>query len=328
MQITPQMLTKIATTDLSKSKILVVGDVMLDRYWRGEVERISPEAPVPIAKITQTQDSAGGAANVARNIAVLGGDVTLLSVIGDDEAGDTLATILEDDNVQTIFKRTSLIKTIIKLRVTAKTQQLIRLDFEEMPSSQLLEELIKDYQAIVADYDLIILSDYAKGVLTNVSRFIELANMYNKITLVDPKGKDYKKYCAATLITPNQYELIEAYGHWEDEQELSAIVFQVRQELQLQHLLLTRSEEGMSLYTAGNTVFHYPTIAQEVFDVSGAGDTVIATLGLMLANQIDIQNAVCAANVAAGIVVSKLGTATVTRDELLEQMKNIIYSCK
>ena len=304
---------------LNHSKILVVGDVMLDRYWFGEVQRISPEAPVPIAKINKTEDRPGGAANVARNIASLGGNVSLLSVVGKDAAAADLNSALKECGIKSILKVDETISTIVKLRVLARNQQLIRIDFEEKPSHEILAEILDTYASIVNDYDVVILSDYGKGGLHHTTAMIELAHKHKKLVLVDPKGSDYSKYKNATLITPNKNELRDAVGEWNNEKELQNKAKRLKKDLHLQHLLLTRSEEGMSLFS-GNNVITFPTVAQEVYDVSGAGDTVISTLGLMLANRIPITDAVLIANIAAGIVVGKVGTATLTKQELLHKL--------
>ena len=305
--------------DLAQAKVLVVGDVMLDRYWFGEVERISPEAPVPIAKISRIEDRPGGAANVARNIASLGGNVTLLSVIGADEPGKVLEQLLQQENVATLFKHDPSISTIVKLRVLAKNQQLIRIDFEEKPSHEILADVLDSYAAIIANYEVIILSDYGKGGLSHTLKMIELARAQDKKILIDPKGSDYTKYHNATMITPNRSELRDAVGHWNNDAELALRAESLRQQLNLEYLLVTRSEEGMTLFA--DKVYNYPTFAQEVYDVSGAGDTVIATLGLMLANNFTISDAVALANFAAGIVVAKLGTATITKSELINALQ-------
>ncbi|MDD3265742.1 MAG: D-glycero-beta-D-manno-heptose-7-phosphate kinase [Burkholderiales bacterium] len=304
--------------DLDKKKVLVVGDVMLDRYWFGDVNRISPEAPVPIAKINKIEDRPGGAANVARNIASLGGSVTLLSVVGTDEPSVILEKLLQKDSVQTMLKRDQTISTIVKLRVLAKNQQLIRIDFEEKPSHEILADVLDTYEQVIEDHDVIILSDYGKGGLSHTIKMVEIARKHNKKILVDPKGSDYDKYNGATIITPNKSEMLDAVGAWESEEELHAKANQLINNLNLSYLLVTRSEEGMTLFA--DKAHNYPTFAQEVYDVSGAGDTVIATLGLMLANDVAIADAVQIANFAAGIVVAKLGTATVSKQELINNI--------
>ena len=307
--------------NLNLPRVLVVGDVMLDRYWFGDVDRISPEAPIPIAKIKKIEDRPGGAANVARTIANLGGNATLLSVVGLDEASKTLETLLQAENVNVLLKQDPSISTIIKIRVLARNQQLIRIDFEETPSHEILTEILDTYINIINDYDVIILSDYGKGGLSHTQMMIKIANEHNKIILIDPKGDDYSKYQGATIITPNKNELRAVVGDWSTELELQNKAHELQSNLNLTNLLLTRSEEGMTLFSNNGQHTSYQTHAKEVYDVSGAGDTVIATLGLMLANNIEISQAVQIANIAAGIVVGKLGTATVTQKELLHEMR-------
>ncbi|WP_373975409.1 D-glycero-beta-D-manno-heptose-7-phosphate kinase [Chitinibacter sp. SCUT-21] len=300
---------------VKSARVLVVGDVMLDRYWFGDVERISPEAPVPVAKINKTDERAGGAANVARNIVALGGQAKLLSVVGDDEAGRSLENLLIEAGVDASFHRDSEISTTVKLRVLARQQQLLRIDFENAPSHEILAAKLDDFKASLQDIDVVILSDYGKGSLTHVQQMIQAANVVGKPVLVDPKGDEYSHYSGATLLTPNRSEFKQVAGGWKTEKELEAKAAQLRNELNLTALLVTRSEEGMSLFRDGEIV-HKPTQAREVFDVSGAGDTVIATLGLMLAAGLDLPEAMDWSNKAAGIVVAKVGTAVATAEEL------------
>lgn len=306
---------------LAAARVLVVGDVMLDRYWFGDVTRISPEAPVPVARIGRMEERAGGAANVARNIAALGGQATMLSVVGDDEPAAALENLLREDGVAVSFKRDANISTTIKLRVLARQQQLIRIDFEDAPSHEILADKLDDYAELVNAHDVIILSDYGKGGLTHVARMIELARAAGKPVLIDPKGDDWGKYAGATLLTPNKSEFRQVAGSWLDEAQLTAKAEALRAELKLDALLVTRSEEGMSLYRADG-VINQPTLAREVYDVSGAGDTVIGTLGLMLAAGLGLPDAMQVANAAAGIVVGKLGTAVVTREELFGERRH------
>ncbi len=320
MQIQQETINIIKAT-LDK-KILVVGDVMLDKYWFGDVNRISPEAPVPIARIHKTDMRPGGAANVARNIASVGGNATLLSVVGDDDAANDLENILNNDGVKHNLQRDNSIDTIVKLRVLARNQQLIRIDFEKNPSHEILIEILNHFEKMVAEFEVIIFSDYGKGGLTHIVRMIEIAKQHNKIILVDPKGSDYSKYNGATMLTPNKSELKDATGNWTNEAQLIEKATTLKNNLNLEYLLVTRSEEGMTLFTKSDTS-NYPTVAQEVFDVSGAGDTVIATLALMLANNVNVHQAVQVANIAAGVVVGKVGTATVNKHELLTAIKNI-----
>ena len=303
------------------AKILVVGDVMLDRYWFGDVNRISPEAPVPVLKVERVEERPGGAANVARNIAALGAQCTLLSVVGADEAGQCLEKLLgEYANLNAMLHRDSSISTIVKLRAVARHQQLLRIDFETPPSHEVLHAALEDYRAQLPLADVVILSDYGKGGLAHIAEMIRLAREASKPVLVDPKGDDYQRYRGATLLSPNRSEFREVAGSWKSETELTAKAEQLRTELQLEALLITRSEEGMSLYRA-NEVLTEPTYTREVFDVSGAGDTVIATLAVMLASGAALPDAMRIANRAAGIVVGKLGTAVVSREEMIEDMK-------
>jgi rfaE bifunctional protein kinase chain/domain len=304
------------------AKVLVVGDVMLDRYWFGDVNRISPEAPVAVLKVDRVEERPGGAANVARNIAALGAQATLLSVVGADEAGQCLEKLLvESGNLKALLHRDESISTIIKLRAIARHQQLLRIDFEKPPSHEVLHTALEDFRAQLPTADVVILSDYGKGGLAHIAEMIRLARSMGKPVLVDPKGDDYARYRGATLLTPNRSEFREVAGSWQDEAELAHKAEKLRTELGLEALLVTRSEEGMSLYRA-NEALHEPTHTREVFDVSGAGDTVIATLAVMLASGADLPDAMRIANRAAGIVVGKLGTAVVSREEIIQDIKS------
>ncbi len=312
-------MAKLILPDCSNAHVLVVGDVMLDRYWFGDVSRISPEAPVPVVHVQRTEERPGGAANVARNIASLGGKATLLSVVGDDEAGRSLATLLKKERVTTVFHKDAQLPTTVKLRVIGRQQQLLRIDFETPPSREVLEDKLDDFESLVDSADIIILSDYGKGGLTHVSKMIAAAKAHGKRILVDPKGDDFARYEGATLLTPNRGEFREVVGRWKDEADLATRAEALRKRLKLDALLVTRSEEGMSLFSISGAM-HEPTQAQEVYDVSGAGDTVIATLGVMMAAGVDMPDAVRIANRAAGVVVGKLGTATVSREELISSL--------
>ncbi|MES1999343.1 MAG: D-glycero-beta-D-manno-heptose-7-phosphate kinase [Pseudomonadota bacterium] len=302
-------------THIAAARILVVGDVMLDRYWFGDVARISPEAPVPVVKVTRQEERLGGAANVARNAAALGASTALLSVIGDDEAGTAVTRLLGEDGIEARLHRDATLDTIIKLRVIGRQQQLLRIDFETPPSHDVLADKLDSFHAMLPNHDLVILSDYGKGGLTHIKAMIAAANAHNVPVLVDPKGDDYSLYQNATLLTPNRSEFREVAGSWKTEAEFRIKAEALRNALNLKGLLVTRSEEGMTLFTADG-VFHQATVAREVFDVSGAGDTVIATLGVMLATGMALDQAVGWANQAAGIVVGKLGTAVVHPEEL------------
>jgi len=300
---------------VAHTRILVAGDAMLDRYWFGDVERISPEAPVPIVRIARTEERPGGAANVARNAAALGAATTLLAVTGADEAGATLERLLADDRVQISFHRDPTLPTTVKLRVVSRQQQLLRIDFETTPSNEVLATKLADFDRLLAATDLLILSDYGKGALAHVATMIERARAAGKPVLVDPKGDEWDKYRGATVITPNRGEFRTVVGRWRDDAEMNAKAQKLRSDLGATALLVTRSEEGMSVYTADGTD-DIPAVAREVYDVSGAGDTVIATLGVMIGAGADLHSAVRIANQAAGVVVGKLGTAVVSPDEL------------
>jgi rfaE bifunctional protein kinase chain/domain len=299
----------------AKTRLLVVGDVMLDRYWFGDTHRISPEAPVPVVQVGKVDERLGGAANVARNVVALGGHATILGVIGDDEPGQRVTQLLTASGVDSQLEVDSKVPTIVKLRVIARQQQLIRLDFEEPPSDKALARKLERFEKSLADADVVILSDYGKGALDQVTLMIEQARAQNKMILVDPKGEDYEKYRGATVLTPNRSELRQVVGRWSSEEDLTKKAQDLRRSLNLQALLLTRSEEGMSLFTDAG-VSHVKAQAREVFDVSGAGDTVIATLAVALAAKWPLEKAMALANRAGGIVVGKLGTATVTSEEL------------
>lgn len=297
------------------ARVLVVGDVMLDRYWFGDVSRISPEAPVPVVLVQRSEERPGGAANVARNVAALGARCTLLSVVGRDEPATALERLLESDGVTARLHRDDALSTTIKLRVIGRQQQLLRIDFENLPTSEVLRGKLAEFEELLPDHDIVVLSDYGKGGLTHIAEMISMARSMSKTILVDPKGEDYSRYRGASLLTPNRSELRQVVGRWSSESDLAQRALRLRGDLDLDALLVTRSEEGMTLFREDGAV-HEPTRAREVFDVSGAGDTVIATLAVMLASGADLVRAMRISNHAAGIVVGKLGTATVTLDEI------------
>ncbi|MDR0735794.1 MAG: D-glycero-beta-D-manno-heptose-7-phosphate kinase [Zoogloeaceae bacterium] len=305
----------------SQARLLVVGDVMLDRYWFGEVSRISPEAPVPVVKVERQEERPGGAANVARNIAALGACCHLLSVVGADDAGRSLQRLLEEGGIQAGLHVDASIDTTVKLRVIGRQQQLLRIDFETTPSHEVLRAKLADFQSRLADCDAVVLSDYGKGGLAHIAEMIRIARAAAKPVLVDPKGDDFSRYAGAALITPNRGEFQAVAGRWRTEAELAEKAGRLREELGLEALLVTRSEEGMSLFDARCEALHASAVAREVFDVSGAGDTVIATLAVLRATGASWPDAVRVANVAAGIVVGKLGAATVTRAELQAELQ-------
>jgi D-glycero-beta-D-manno-heptose-7-phosphate kinase len=307
----------VARERLAAARVLVVGDVMLDRYWFGDVNRISPEAPVPVVLVQRQEDRLGGAANVARNAAALGAQAGLLCVVGHDEPGERIVQLLGDSGVAPHLERDPELPTTIKLRVLSRQQQLLRVDFEKAPAHEALLAGLARYDALLPAHDVILMSDYAKGGLTHVTKMIAKARAAGKPVLVDPKGDDWERYRGATLITPNRAELREVVGQWKSEADLLERVTKLRNELELQALLLTRSEEGMTLFSDAGKL-HAAAVAREVYDVSGAGDTVIATLAAMLGAGLPLDEAVTLANRAAGIVVAKLGTATVDYDELFQ----------
>ncbi len=304
---------------LAAARVLVVGDAMLDRYWFGAVDRISPEAPVPVVRVTREEERLGGAANVAMNVKTLGAQVGLMTVVGDDEPARRLQSLLAEHGVTTLLGHDPQLYTIVKLRVIGRAQQLIRIDFENQPTHEILAGMLEDYGRALPGYDAVLFSDYGKGGLTHIPRMIELARAAGKPVLIDPKGSDYQRYAGASVITPNRAELQQVVGAWTDEADLHRRAHALRESLGLEGLLLTRSEEGMSLFDApGGMPGHLrvPAQAREVFDVTGAGDTVIATLAALLAVGVGLRDAMPVANRAGGIVVGKFGTAGVSYDEL------------
>jgi rfaE bifunctional protein kinase chain/domain len=300
--------------DTRKARVLVVGDVMLDRYWFGDVSRISPEAPVPVVRFRRQEERLGGAANVANNCVHLGARTQLLSVTGADEAGDQLARMVAKAGIKASLHRDPRIPTTVKLRVLSK-QQLLRVDFETAPSGEVLASKLADFKAALPTCNVVILSDYGKGGLAHIAKMIGMARAAGKRVLVDPKGDDWSRYKGAHVVTPNRQELSDVVGEWRSESDLERRVRKLRAQLGLEALLLTRGHEGMTLFSKKKPV-HVKAEAREVFDVSGAGDTVIATLATMLAAGVRLEQAMRIANRAGGIKVAKLGTAVVTRKEL------------
>lgn len=300
---------------LKRAHVLVTGDAMLDRYWFGDAERISPEAPVPVVRVTRTEERLGGAANVARNIATVGASSTLLSVVGNDEAGQSIEKLLRAEGIQPELELDPALKTTVKLRVVARQQQLVRCDFEAMPAEETLKRHLGTFSKLLTTNQALVLSDYGKGGLSHISTMIAEARAVKLPILVDPKGDDYSRYHGATVITPNRAELRQVVGTWTSEASLIERAQNLRQALELDYLLLTRSEEGMTLFSPQGQLT-VPAQAREVYDVSGAGDTVIGILAAMLATGMPIEEAVQIANRAGGIVVGKLGTAAVSYEEL------------
>ena len=300
---------------LARAHVLVVGDVMLDRYWYGEVDRISPEAPVPIVRITREEERKGGAANVAYNVVTLGARSSLLTVVGNDEASHKLEALVLGTGISAHFGRDPDLKTTVKLRVIGRQQQLLRLDFENTPKNELLASQSAVFASLLPDHHAVLFSDYGKGGLAHVADMIARARSAGKPILIDPKGSDYSRYKNASVITPNRAELRQVIGAWLDESELQAKCQNLRQQLGLDAVLLTRSEEGMTLFDSDGQL-HVNAQAREVFDVTGAGDTVIATMATLVAAGLSLRQALPLANRAGGLVVGKFGTASVSYEEL------------
>jgi rfaE bifunctional protein kinase chain/domain len=300
---------------IARARVLVVGDPMLDRYWHGAVERISPEAPVPVVRVSREEERIGAAANVAYNVVTLGARASFLGVVGDDEAGRRLEALLRETGIETHLKRDGRLKTTVKLRVIGRHQQLLRMDFESEPDHEALAAQNESFGQLVPAHDAVLFSDYGKGGLAHVGTMIDAARLAHRAVLIDPKGSDYSRYRGATVITPNRAELQQVVGAWRSDEDLGQRAQALREELRLQALLVTLGEDGMTLFDAeGET--HVQAQAREVFDVTGAGDTVIATLAALVAAGLDLRQAMPLANKAGGIVVGKFGTATVSYEEL------------
>jgi len=308
-------LVSVPQAQLQQASVLVVGDVMLDRYWYGAVDRISPEAPVPVVRITREENRLGGCANVAFNAVSVGAQASLLSVVGDDEASHLLQDLIAKSGITPYFGRDAQLKTTVKLRIIGRQQQLLRVDFENTPQNEVLSSQTQQFMQLITDHPVVLFSDYGKGGLAHVTDMIAAARKANKAVLIDPKGSDFSRYAGATCITPNRAELQQVVGGWNSEEELNIKAHNLRKELQLDAVLLTRSEEGMTLFDAQGAA-HIAAQAREVFDVTGAGDTVIATLAALVAAGMSLRDAMPWANRAGGVVVGKFGTATVSYEEL------------
>ncbi|MDG6827541.1 bifunctional D-glycero-beta-D-manno-heptose-7-phosphate kinase/D-glycero-beta-D-manno-heptose 1-phosphate adenylyltransferase HldE [Glaesserella parasuis] len=300
----------------NNAKVLVLGDVMLDRYWFGATNRISPEAPVPVVKVQENEDRAGGAANVAMNIVSLNVPVTLHGLVGNDDAGRALDKLLSEHRIQNQCVAVDSHPTITKLRILSRHQQLLRLDFEEGFHNLDCQALLAKLAAEITAYGALILSDYGKGTLDAVQQMIQIARQANVPVLIDPKGTDFERYRGATLLTPNMSEFEAVAGHCNDESEIVAKGLKMIVDFDLSALLITRSEKGMTLLRPNQDPFHLPTQAKEVYDVTGAGDTVISVLATAIADGRPLEEACYLANAAAGVVVGKLGTSTVSPSEL------------
>jgi len=308
-------MTPINAQAMEKARILVVGDVMLDRYWYGAVERISPEAPVPVVKVLREEERLGGSANVAFNVASLGAHASLLSVVGEDPASHSLEQLILQTGIEPFLGRDAELTTTVKLRIIGRQQQLIRADFEALPKTEVLASQTRQFGELIASQQAVLFSDYGKGGLAHIQDMIELARAHHRPILIDPKGSDYSKYQNASVITPNRAELQDVVGPWQNEAELEHKAQALRQELNLGAVLVTRSEEGMSLFDSEGSS-HVKAQAREVFDVTGAADTVIATWACLLACGLTLREALPWANRAGGLVVGKFGTATLTFEEL------------
>jgi len=301
---------------IARCRILVVGDVMLDRYWHGEVARISPEAPVPVVHVQREENRLGGAANVALNIKTLGAHVTLLSMVGADGAADSLRALLQEHSIESELGVDPSMETIVKLRVISRLQQMLRVDFEKEPDHEVLAGMLVRFSALMERHDVVLFSDYGKGGLVHIPQMIHLARETGKPVLIDPKGSDWVRYNGASVVTPNLTELAQVIGRWSSEAQLIDRAEFLRKQLNLQALLVTRSEAGMTLFEA-DRVSSVRAQAREVADVTGAGDTVIATLSVMVACGLELREAMALANRAGGLVVGKFGTATLSYEELL-----------
>jgi len=302
---------------LANARVLVVGDPMLDRYWHGAVERISPEAPVPVVRVNREEERIGAAANVAYNVVTLGAKASFLGVVGHDEPGQRLESLLKQTGIAAHLKRDPGLKTTVKLRVIGRQQQLLRMDFENEPDHEALATQTEAFAELMPAHEAVLFSDYGKGGLAHIPKMIQLARASGKPVLIDPKGSDYERYSGATVITPNRAELQQVVGTWKDEAQLRDKAQRLRESLRLDALLVTLGEDGMTLFDAkGET--HVDAQAREVFDVTGAGDTVIATLATLVAAGMPLREAMPLANKAGGIVVGKFGTATVSYEELFQ----------
>lgn len=300
---------------IANCRILVVGDVMLDRYWYGDVERISPEAPVPVVRIQRKESRLGGAGNVALNIKAIGAHVTLLSVVGQDEAASRLRALFALHGINAVLAEDPAMETIVKLRVIGKSHQMLRIDFEKEPDHEILGNMLTSYYDLLSMHDAVLFSDYGKGGLSHIQQMISMAQIAGKPTLIDPKGSDWTRYQGANVITPNRSELAQVVGQWSSEAQLNDKAKALQQRMGLQALLLTRSEEGMTLFEA-EQVISVAAKTNEVVDVTGAGDTVIATFTVMMACGLNLAQAMVLANYAGGQVVAKFGTSFLTYEEL------------
>ncbi len=306
---------------LAAARVLVVGDVMLDQYWMGSVDRISPEAPVPIVTVTESETRLGGAGNVARNIVSLGGSSALIGIIGQDDAGRSVTGLAGQSGINALFQLDPACKTTVKLRVVSKNQQLLRADFEDKPDKRILAGMLAVFRDHIENNDAVVLSDYGKGGLANPEEMISITRRANKPILIDPRGNDYSRYRGATLITPNLAEFESVVGKVESTDDFSEKAASVIRDYDLEALLVTLSDEGMTLFERNKNPLHIPARSREVYDVSGAGDTVIGVMAMVFATNLDKATGLEIANSAAGVVISKFGTTTATRAELMSEIR-------
>ena len=306
---------------LATARVLVAGDVMLDQYWMGRVDRISPEAPVPIVTVNESEVRLGGAGNVARNITSLDGSCTLIGIIGNDDAGRSVTELANQSGINAIFQSEADSKTTVKLRVVSKNQQLLRADFEGKPGKRVLADMLMHFRNHVENNDAVVLSDYGKGGLANIEEMISITSQANKPVLIDPKGNDFSRYRGATLITPNLAEFESVAGKVNSTDDLSDKAAGVIHECDLGALLVTLSDKGMMLFERNKSPLHISARSREVYDVSGAGDTVIGIMAMVLAANLDKSVGLEIANCAAGVVISKFGTTTATRTELISEIR-------
>jgi D-beta-D-heptose 7-phosphate kinase/D-beta-D-heptose 1-phosphate adenosyltransferase len=319
---------KLALPDFDRAQLMIVGDVMLDWYWHGLTSRISPEAPVPVVHVQTEETRVGGAGNVALNAAALGAHVRLLGLAGQDAHADRIEQLLQEGGVECFLQRVGGSKTITKLRIISHHQQMIRADFEDHFPELNGDELMFTFEQQLREVEAVVLSDYAKGSLRDSKNLISAARRAGKPVIVDPKGRDFERYRGATVITPNLSEFEAVVGRCEGEVDIERKGVALRDALELDAVLVTRSEKGMTLIARGHAPLHLPTRAREVFDVTGAGDTVVATLSAALGAGVPLDEAVALSNVAAGIVVAKLGTATVSRPELHQALHQDPHSAR
>lgn len=312
-------------TKIKKSRILIIGEVMLDKYWHGSTSRISPEAPVPVVHVDSEENKVGGSGNVAMNCASLGAKTSIISFCGDDDNGYLVNQILKKAGVKTYIKKIKHFTTITKLRILSKNQQLIRSDFEMPLKASLQDNALKTFQNKIHSTDVVIISDYGKGLISNLKHYISAAKAEKKIIIVDPKGTDFRKYKGSTILTPNMSEFEEVVGSCKNLHEIELKAKKLIKQLSLNALLITRSEKGMTLVEKGKKSFNVPALAKDVYDVTGAGDTVVSVLASCLGAGITFRDSVVIANIAASIVVGKVGTSTVSPKEIINTVPDNTY---